>query len=90
MFLRVGLQAENSVLDRMRYHFSGLKGVTMADYSPSVQCSYNWLPIQTTYIVDKIANAEMSRLAPPILSLVRMEQVIRTNDTILAFGCRKR
>ena len=31
MFLRVGLQAENNVLDRMRYNFSGLKGVKMAD-----------------------------------------------------------
>ena len=31
MFLRVGLQAENNVLDRMRYHFSGLKGIKMAN-----------------------------------------------------------
>ena len=31
MFLRVGLQAENNVLDRMPYHFSGLKGVKMTD-----------------------------------------------------------
>ena len=34
MFLRVGLQAENNVLDRMCYHFSGLKGVKMADIAP--------------------------------------------------------
>ena len=31
MFLRVGLKAEKKFLDRMRYHFSGLKGVKMAD-----------------------------------------------------------
>ena len=31
MFQRVGLQSENNVLDRMRYHFSGTKGVKMAD-----------------------------------------------------------
>ena len=33
MFLRVGLQAENNVLDRMRYHFSGFKGVKRTDLS---------------------------------------------------------
>ena len=27
MFLRVGLQAEHNILDRMLYHFSGLKGI---------------------------------------------------------------
>ena len=36
MFLRVGLHAEHNVLDRMGYHFSGLKGVKMADLAPLI------------------------------------------------------
>ena len=34
MFLRVGLQAENNVLERMCYHFSGLKGIKMIALAP--------------------------------------------------------
>ena len=33
MLLRVGLQADINILDRMRYHFSVLKGVKMTNIS---------------------------------------------------------
>ena len=36
MFLRVGMQAENNDLDRMRYHFSGLKGIKMEDLASNL------------------------------------------------------
>ena len=58
MFLRVGLQAENNVLDRMPYHFSGLKGVKMADLASLINtvlsCNQLYKPEDSSYTPRKL------------------------------------
>ena len=64
MFLRVGLQAENNVLDRMCYHFIGLKGVKMADLA-SLNIRFELYREQANIIIELSRNSLLSSTTHP-------------------------